>query len=379
VFTPKERHATMGEGLDPWYPAGNSAERAAATPCAPESATGFRHRVADHAASGALRDLLEHYGLSYVREPLSEGAIFGLSGALALRARIDDAGLPAIDLDGRDASLEPELCRHLGIRADWCTTDEPGEAWELLRAELRAGAPTLVRADVGELDYRDSRRHDTRHAIVVTSYDARAGVVWVADPSFPEPQSCTLDGLARARHALAYPEPARHGLLRLRRMERLADPYDAIRAALRRTVGNMRTPHPCPHPHTHSGLDAIDAVVAAWPRLPEITGDRLGQTFGALRFRIREGGTGGALYRSLQARFLHDAAALLGSAGLGQAALVCDDLADAWRGLAGSLENPEARAAQRAATPWLRRVQEFEHRHVEALEAYLRMRGASAA
>jgi hypothetical protein len=203
--------------------------------------------------------------------------------------------------------------------------------------------------------------------------------VWVADPSFPEPQSCTLDGLARARHASAYPEPARHGLLRLRRMERLADPYDAIGAALRRTVGNMRTPHACHHPQTHTGLDAIDAIVATWPRLPEITGDRLAETLGALRSRIREGGTGGALYRSLQARFLHDAAALLGSAGLGQAALVCDDLADAWRGLAGSLDVCDARAAHRAAEPWLRRVQAFEHRHVEALEAHLRMRRTSAA
>src|SRR3954467_13637387 len=98
-------------------------------PRAPAAATAFRHRVAEHAASGALRDLLEHHRLSYAPEPLSEGAIFGFSGALALRARIADAGLPAIDLDGRTASLEPELCRHLGIDADWCTTDDPGEAW----------------------------------------------------------------------------------------------------------------------------------------------------------------------------------------------------------------------------------------------------------
>lgn len=40
----------------------------------------FHHRVADHAASGALRDLLEHHRLSYAPEPLSEGTIFGLSG-----------------------------------------------------------------------------------------------------------------------------------------------------------------------------------------------------------------------------------------------------------------------------------------------------------
>ena len=183
--------------MDPWRPAGTSGERAAANCCAPPSATSFRHRVAEHAASGALRDLLEHHRLSYAPEPLSEGAIFGFSGALALRARITEAGLPAIDLDGRAPSLEPELCRHLGIRADWCTTDDPDEAWTLLRTELEAGVPTLVRADTGELEYRESGRHDTRHAVVVIGYDPDAGLVWVADQSFPEPQGCTLEALAR--------------------------------------------------------------------------------------------------------------------------------------------------------------------------------------
>src|SRR5690349_10214251 len=114
-------------------------------PRAPAAATAFRHRVAEHAASGALRDVLEHHRLSYAPEPLSEGAIFGLSGALALRARIAHASLPAIDLDGRVASVEPELCNHLGLIADWCTTDDPAEAWEQLRTELQAGRPALVR------------------------------------------------------------------------------------------------------------------------------------------------------------------------------------------------------------------------------------------
>jgi hypothetical protein len=128
-----------------------------------------------------------------------------------------------------------------------------------------------------------------------------------------------------------------------------------------------------------SGLAAIDAIAAAWPELPAMTGARLGQTLGAVRFRIRDGGSGGALYRSLQARFLHDAAALLGSARLGQAALVCDDLADAWRALAAALDSEDAGAAHAAAAPWIRRVQSLEHRHVEALEEQLSTRHASAA
>ena len=342
--------------------------------------TPFSHRVAEHAASGALRDLLEHHRLSYAPEPLSEGAIFGLSGALALRARITPRALPAIDIEGRAASVERELCSHLAVTADWCTTDDPAEAWEQLRAELQAGRPALVRADRGELDYRDGGRHDTRHAIVVTSHDPEDGIVWVADQAFPEPQRCTLASLARARRSPGWPEPARHGLLRLRpASQRLGDPYAAVWAALQRTVGNMRTPPSSDHPHVRSGLDAVDAVAAAWPQLPVMTGQRLGQTLGVLRFRIRDGGTGGALYRSLQARFLHDAAALLGSGQLGRAALICDDLSDAWRALAGALDIEDADVAHQVAAPWVRRVQQLEHRHVEALEAQLRARRVSAA
>jgi hypothetical protein len=105
----------------------------------------------------------------------------------------------------------------------------------------------------------------------------------------------------------------------------------------------------------------------------------LGATLSAVRFRIRDGGTGGALYRSLQARFLHDAAALLGSSELGHAALVCDDLADAWRTLAAAIDGPDPGVAHRASAPWVQRIQSLEHEHVEALEAHLRLHRAVAA
>jgi hypothetical protein len=341
---------------------------------------GLRHRVAEHAASGALRDLLEHYRLSYSPEPLSEGAIFGFSGALDLRVRIADAAVPTIDLDGRAASLEPELCAHLGIAARWHTTSDPMTGWELLQAELATGHPVLLHADLAELDYRQGDRHDTRHAIVVTSWDAAADVVWVADGSFPEPQRCSLRALASARASQGWPEPAHHGLLAVRaRPERLADPHASVAAALRRVIAAMRHPARPDHPHVRAGLDAADALAEAWPRLPDAAGPRLGATLAALRFRIRDGGTGGALYRSLQARFLHEAAALLGSAALGRAALVCDDLADAWRALAGSIEGDDPAFAHRVGAPWVQRICALEHAHVEALEEHLRVHRALAA
>ena len=337
----------------------------------PPGVSALHHRVADHAASGALRDLLEHHDLSYVREPLSEGAVFGLSGALDLSVRIASAAVPPIDLDGRAQSLELELCRHLGVEARWLATDDPGSGWEQLRAELDAGRPVLLRADVAELDYHHERRHDTRHAIVVAGCDVQAGVVWVLDRSFPEPQRCTLSSLAAARASRGWPEPARHGLLRLRPPDHLPDSRAAIGAALKRVVQSMRQPLDTGHPHVRSGLAGIDALAAAWPQLPQAAGSRLGQTLDGLRFRVRDGGTGGALYRSLQARFLHDAAALLESAQLGRAALVCDDLADAWRGFAAATEDEDAGRAHRLAANWLERIHALEHRHVEAIELHL--------
>ena len=340
----------------------------------------FRHRVADHAASGALRDLLEHHRVSYSPQPLSEGAIFGLSGALDLSVRIaGPAAVPPIDLDGRALSMELDLCRHLGLHAEWVATDDAGAGWEQLRRELDAGRPTLLRADPGELDYHDDRHHDTRHAVVVTGCDVQSGVVWVADRCFADPQRCTLTSLAAARASRGWPEPVRHGLLRLRRLERLAEPRTAVAAALGRVANAMRNPPRHDHPHVRSGLAGIDALADVWPRLPELAGGRLAETLAALRFRIHDGGSGGALYRSLQARFEHDAAALLGSAQLGRAALVCDDLADAWRAFATAISDDDASRAHVVSLPWLDRVRALEHRHVEALEVHLGGRRAGVA
>jgi len=344
----------------------------------PPGATGLRHRVADHAASGALRDLLEYHRLSYAPDPLSEGAIFGLSGAFDLHVRMAPAAIPCVDVDGRSPSLELDLCRHLGIEARWSATDDPSAGWDALRRQLESGDPALLRADVAELDYHPHRCHDTRHAILVIDCDVQAGVVWVLDRRFPEPQRCSLTSLAAARASRGWPEPARHGLLQLRRPVRLPAPRIAVAEALERVVRNMRHAPGDAHPHVRSGLAGIDALAAGWPELPRLAGPRLQQTLSALCVRVRDGGTGGALFRSLQARFLHDAAALLGSAQLGRAALVCDDLADAWRTFAAAIEDDDPVRAHTVAGAWMKRIQTLEHRHVEALELHLVMSAAAA-
>lgn len=332
----------------------------------------FRHRVADHAASGALRDLFEHHRVAYGSEPLSEGAAFGVSGALDLAVRTAHRAVPAIDVDGRALSLELDACRHLGLAAAWQETDDPQAGWDRLREELDEGYPVLLRADVAELGYHGDVPHDTRYAVVVTGCDVQAGVATVADRRFADVQRCTLSALAAARASRAWPGPVRHGLLRVRPPARLADPRAAVHAALARVVGALRHPRRNGHPHVHHGLAALDRLAAAWGRLPELAGPQLGHTLAALRFRICGAGTGGALYRSLQARFEHDAADLLGSLALGRAALVCDELTDAWRALGATLGDEDPGAGHVACAALVERVRALEHRHVEALEAELR-------
>ena len=61
------------------------------------------HRVAQHAASGAMRDLFEHHPPP-AAEPLSEGAVFGLSGALMISVRLAGDAVPPIDIEGRAMS-----------------------------------------------------------------------------------------------------------------------------------------------------------------------------------------------------------------------------------------------------------------------------------
>lgn len=134
----------------------------------------------------------------------------------------------------------------------------------------------------------------------------------------------------------------------------------------------MRRPRRADRPDVRCGLDAIDTLASARPRLPEITGPGLAPSLNALRLRVRDGG---ALYRSLQARFEHDAAAVLGSAQLGQTALVCDDLVDAWRGFAAAIDDEDAERGHTVARPWLDRVRSLEHRHVEGLEPHLATHG----
>jgi len=310
----------------------------------------FPHRPAGHCGSGALRDLLEFHGLSYDRTPPREGLAFGLGGGLGFNYFELPGIEPPLYAVGRTAGLERDFCEHLGIELDLRRTDDADEGWAWLRGELDAGRPTMVNADIKELDYLRVRMNNTMHDIVVTGYDEGEGVAFIADNDRDEIQRCSLESLARARNSQGFPVPNRHATWVMRFPEELPSPRPAVEAALRRAVENMRVGgESLANAPGAPGLEHVAALAASYPNWPERFDDSLGAALRGLRVFIVKAGTGGAMFRSLHAEFLEDAAALLDDPRLAEAARTYGSLASAWVALAnaaGSSEDPaQAHAA----------------------------------
>jgi hypothetical protein len=314
----------------------------------------FPHRLAGHCGSGAFRDLLELHGLSWDSRPLSEGMVFGLSGGLGCFFFELPEMEPPIYLVGRTAELEQGVCDHLGIDLDLRRTEDPDEAWRWLREEVDAGRPTMVNADILELDYLNVKLSNTLHDIVVVGYDEEAGVALVADNDREEIQRCSLASLARARGSQGFPGPSGHATWVMRFPERLPDPRAAVERALRRAAANMRA----------GGLDHVERLRASYAEWPERLGDRLESALKGLRVFIVKAGTGGAMFRSLQAQFLHEAAALLDDEAVAAAAATYDELAGEWVALAEAAREGD----HRAGLPHLEAVARLEAAGVEAME-----------
>jgi butirosin biosynthesis protein H-like/uncharacterized protein DUF4872 len=333
----------------------------------------YPHRRAGHCGSGSFRDLLEFHGLSWSGQPLSEGMAFGLGAGLGLAYVELPDNDPPLYLVGRTAGLERDICEHLGIGLELRQTDDPEEGWRWLREELDAGRPTMVWADISELEYLRVKLRMTMHDIVVVGYDEGEGIALIADNDRDEIQHSTLQGLARARNSTAFPGPNRHATWVMDFPDALPEPGPTIHSAIAGAVENMHTGGSglkgAPVPR---GLEGAETLASAYPDWPARFGDKLLAALAGLRAYIVKAGTGGALFRSLHAEFLHDAGELLGDPGLDQLGDLYDELSRAWVQLAeaaGGAEDPAA--AHAAGLPLPGRIAQLERAGVEGTEHWL--------
>jgi hypothetical protein len=303
--------------------------------------------------------------------------VFGLAGGLhfgyveAPGGEID----PPLYIIGRSEGLECDICAHLGIDLDLRRGDDPEAAWAWVREEVDAGRPTMVWADMRELSYQDVRMSNTKHAVTVLAYDLEQGVAWVADHDFEEPQSCTLESLARARRSAGFPGPQRHATWIMRFPERLPEPAEAIATGIARCVYNMREDLPPEGAPYGLGLRALAKFAESYPVWPDRFGDLLEAALRGLRIFIVKAGTDGTFFRSLQAAFLAESAGLLRDPVLYDAARIYTELSERWTELAEAVRSGPPQPAHEAGLEHVARASSLEREAVEALAAWLAANG----
>ncbi|UJA21684.1 DUF4872 domain-containing protein [Thermoleophilia bacterium SCSIO 60948] len=336
----------------------------------------FPHRRAGHCGSGALRDLLEFHGLSYGDAALREGAVFGLSGGLGFFYAALAGIQPPVYLVGRTADLERDFCSHVGVDLDLRQTDDPDEGWAVLRGELDAGRPTMVWADIKHLDYLRVRMHNTMHDIVVCGYDLEDGVAFVADNDRDDLQRCSLESLARARNSAAFPGPNRHATWVMSWPSELPAARAVVARAIERAVENMAGPaQPVLAGTGAGGLAGVDLFAGEYEGWPDQFGDDLGAVLRGLAVFIVKAGTAGAMFRSLHADFLFDAARWLDDEQLDELGATYAALSERWRLLAAAVNGEDDPVAAHAAgRDHVAHIAGLEHRGVEEMQAWLATR-----
>lgn len=345
----------------------------------------YPHRSAGHCGSGALRDLLEWSRLGWDGPP-SEGLVFGLGGDLAFSYLCLPGLTPPIYLVGRGGDLEVDLLRRVGAQVELAQTDDPEQGWAWVREELDAGRPVMVWADIAELPYLRVRLQMTRHDIVLIGYDDGLQVAYVVDNDREDVQSVPYEALARARASTGFPVPTRHATFRVQWPSALPDLRGAAADAFAASAAGMHNgsaqfevgavPAGAVVGSGVSGVAVFAEDVARWPEVLDEAS--LEAAVRALPVFIDKAGTGGSLFRRLQAQCLSDVSALTGDAATRSASGVLAECAAAWAGLAKAAAGPD-NVRQRAdgAAAAAARLPQLEARAVEALETAAESLGQS--
>ena len=301
----------------------------------------YPHRGAGHCGSGALRDLLDWAGLGWDGPP-DEGLVFGLGGGLGL-AYLRVPGLaPPVYLVGRGGDMEVDLLARLGATVDLRRSDDPVLGWQWVRDELDAGRPVMVWADIAELPYLRVRLQMSRHDIVVIGYDDDEQVAYVVDNDREDVQQVPYDALARARSSKAFPEPTRHATFATTWPQQLPDLAAVAADAFAASASSMRTggadlvdrswlPDGSVSGTGLAGVQALAEDIPTWADVLDET--TLESALRALPVFVEKAGTGGGLFRRLQAACCHDVAARTGSAASRAAGQAYDRCAQEWSAL----------------------------------------------
>jgi hypothetical protein len=148
--------------------------------------------------------------------------------------------------------------------------------------------------------------------------------------------------------------------------DELPDPREAVARGIRQAVANMREAgEALAGIGPGNGEDHVAGFAESYERWPDLFADRLERALRGLWVFVVKAGTGGAMFRSLQADFLRESAELLADDAIGAAARVYEEVAAEWVALADAVRDGDHGAGQ----PHVAAIARLEQDGVAALEA----------
>jgi hypothetical protein len=242
-----------------------------------------------------MRDLLHHIGLD-----LSEAMCLGLGSGLGFTYFRNPRGTPPSRVFyGRTATLEHDLCAHLGLDFEEGADDDADRAWRAARDWIDRHVPLLLHVELSQLPYYHTRTPFPGHRVVLVGYDDARRVAFLADTDFPGLQEVSYETLRAARTAQIAPIPLHNEWLAVRPTRRRASATDAVIAALRDNALAMdldRAPH-----QGVMGMEMLAEDFENWADAPDWG---LCAKFGYQNVEVR--GTGGGFFRKMYAQFLRE-------------------------------------------------------------------------
>ncbi|MDJ0807033.1 MAG: BtrH N-terminal domain-containing protein [Gammaproteobacteria bacterium] len=284
----------------------------------------FQHQHAAHCETGVMSAILRHHGLA-VSEPMAFGLASGLAFAYLPMVKIN--GLPLIAYRIPPRMIIRLLSRRInGLSMAFRKFRNPDEGMRALDRLLDDGQVVGLQTSVFFLPYfpQDMRFHFNAHNLLV--YGRFGTEYGISDPVFSHLVSTDAESLQKARFAkgalapkgmMYYPVsvPAEIDFQRL------------IPKAIKLTikVSSRRSPMPI------AGVNGIRRVARRIEKLADAESRYANLFLGHIVRMQEEIGTGGGGFRFMYAAFLQEAAEIMASDLLAEAADKMSEIGDEWR------------------------------------------------
>jgi len=279
-----------------------------------------------------MRHIYEFHGY-----PISEDLLLGLGDGVGF-VYWHIKGTPPI-LGGRanvgrlgEEGLEITAGRRTGVRITSLRTSSAAKAEKAALELLVKGEPVMVFLDMGFLPYLDLPKdyHFGGHAVVLAGHDLQSRQVVIADRD-GVPHSVSFKALVCARGSKFKPFPPRNQWFTFDFSHKRQTTAKEIREAIREVAKGMLKP-----PIANLGVRGIRTAadrVLNWPSI--MPGHALRYAcLNAFIFIDARGGSGGGIFRYMYARFLKEAASIVGDEQFATAGENMRMIGDEWQEIA---------------------------------------------